>query len=1491
MNQHASMNRIFRLVWSEAVNAYVAAAETARGRGKRGKRKLIGAALLLLGAVAHAGGPTGGPSGGPTGGRVTGGSGTITQSGGTTTIQQASEDLSLNWQNFNIGSQQTVDFVQPNAAAIAVNRVLGSTGSVILGHLDANGQVYLINPNGVLFGKGAEVNVGGLVASTLNLNDSTLGDDSTSFSGAGSGSVVNDGSLTAKAGAGTGGGAIVLLGDRVSNGGVISAQLGSVALGAGSATTLRFSGTHLVSMQVDQSVLNSVASNGGLIRADGGQVLMTAGAQKALVASVVNNTGIIEARTLDKHAGTITLLGGMSAGTVLVAGTLDASAPNGGNGGSIDTSAAQVQVEAAAKITTAANMTTAASLGLNGSWRIDPTDFTIAAGSAAQSASGIGATTLQGALAHGNVSIATSASGSEAGDIDVNAPVSWSANALTLTAANDINVNAVMSVSGTARVDFEPGSGNLVMGFAPDGSFAGRVDISSTAANALTIGGQVYTVINSLGAPGSTTGTDLQGMNGNLAGHFALGSNIDASATAAWNPCNSCVNGGSSGNYGFTPIGGSVTTPFTGSFDGLGHTISNLTSNSDYAVNIGLFGWIGATGIARNIGFVGASVYANANAGALAGSNYGRISNSYSVTGGIIAGGSSAGGLVGFNGTSGLISNSYTTGSVDSEQSGGGVVGQNYGTVTNSHSSATMSGGDSTGGLVGSNYGTISRSYATGNVQGGYGVSLGGLVGNNTGTGSITNSYATGTVAGSTENNVGGLVGTNAGAISASDAIGAVSASGGYAKSNTGGLVGSNSGAISASFATGAVSGSGPAQLNTGGLAGYNNASISTSYATGAVTGYNNVGGLVGSNDSPGTIATSNASGTVSAANANAGGLVGSNYGPVTTSHATGTVSSGGGGAGGLVGTNGGQGPGGPITDSYATGDVSAVEEAGGLVGYNNGAISATFATGNVSAPGGTAGGLVGYNEASVTQSYATGAVSGSSYVGGLVGQNAGPISIAFASGAVTGTMDVGGLVGNANGSSTITNSYASGSVSGSMNVGGLVGFNYGLVDRSYASGMVTGSGYAASLVGQSSGTITNSFYDVSSNPGLPGFFNNVGPGYNAPGTLAPLTTAQLQTQANYTSATSANAGVNPDWDFGATWVMYEGHTAPLLQYFMTPLTVTGTFTQTYNGAGFAPSISHLTYSFAPDDSHLLGTVTAVGGAAAALNVGTYSFTPGGLYSDQLGYIISYNAGTLTITPATLTVSGTTAGNKIYDGTTVATLSGGSLVGLLGGDTLTLTQAGSFASKNAGTGIAVTASDSIGGANADDYLLVDPTGLTANITPAPLTVSGTTVGNKIYDGTTLALLSGGSLVGLIGGDTVVLNQSGMFTSPDVGSGITVIATDSLSGASAGDYSIVEPTGLTASIRPAAGTAATGGGLSDLELAAVNARTQIVENFIYPQLGANPQVINASSTISSAGETGSQQAVVINVSMNIGANGTLKIEDGGVRLPGNSPSAQ
>jgi len=263
-----------------------------------------------------------------------------------------------------------------------------------------------------------------------------------------------------------------------------------------------------------------------------------------------------------------------------------------------------------------------------------------------------------------------------------------------------------------------------------------------------------------------------------------------------------------------------------------------------------------------------------------------------------------------------------------------------------------------------------------------------------------------------------------------------------------------------------------------------------------------------------------------------------------------------------------------------------------------------------------------------------------------------------------------------------------------------------------------------------------------------------------------------------------------------------------------------------------------------------------------------------------------------TITPATLTVSGTTVGSKVYDGTAVAALSAGSLVGLIGGDTVALTQAGTFASKNAGTGIAVTAADGLSGADASNYTIVEPTGLSGTITPATLTVSGTTVGSKVYNGTAAASLTGGSLVGLIAGDTVTLNQSGMFASISPGTGIAVTATDSLSGASAGDYSIVEPTGLSGSILPASSPP---NGSSDLVLAALNARTQIVENFVYPQLGTNPQVINASPTISvlatpsdgaSADATSSHQAVAVNVSMKVGANGTLKIENGGLRLPSN-----
>ncbi|MCE4556604.1 YDG domain-containing protein, partial [Roseateles cellulosilyticus] len=204
------------------------------------------------------------------------------------------------------------------------------------------------------------------------------------------------------------------------------------------------------------------------------------------------------------------------------------------------------------------------------------------------------------------------------------------------------------------------------------------------------------------------------------------------------------------------------------------------------------------------------------------------------------------------------------------------------------------------------------------------------------------------------------------------------------------------------------------------------------------------------------------------------------------------------------------------------------------------------------------------------------------------------------------------------------------------------------------------------------------------------------------------------------------------------------------------------------------------------------GTARAVTAAdtLGGTDAGNYSVTqPTGLSAD--------------ITPKALTVTGTTVANKVYDGLTTASLSGGSLIGIVGSDTVTLTQVGSFVDKNAGTARAVTAADTLGGSDAGNYSVTQPTGLTANITPKALTVTGTTVANKVYDGLTAASLSGGSLVGIVGADTVTLTQTGSFADKNVGTAKAVAAADALGGTDAGNYSLTQPTGLSADITPKA----------------------------------------------------------------------------------------
>jgi filamentous hemagglutinin family protein len=380
---------------------------------------------------------TNSPGSQPTGGVVAAGQAGITTVGDYTTISQSTQNVVINWQSFSIGAGQTVQFVQPGSSSVALNRVLGSEPSSIFGTLLANGNVFILNPNGVLFGNGASVNVGGLVASTMRMSDADFLAGQYRFTDAGAGSVVNQGTITARDG-----GPVVLMGRTVRNDGAISARLGSVALVGAQAATLDLAGDGLLSVSVDQGALNALVENGGLIRADGGRVLLSAGSAGELLDTVVNNTGVIQARTIENHEGTILLLGDMQSGTVNVGGLLDASAPQGGNGGYIETSAATVQVAAGTRVDTSATGS-----GTTGLWLIDPSNFTIGS-SAGDNISGAD---LSAELVTTNITITTASVGTDLGDIFINDAVAWSASGapttLSLIADNDVNINAPVTAT------------------------------------------------------------------------------------------------------------------------------------------------------------------------------------------------------------------------------------------------------------------------------------------------------------------------------------------------------------------------------------------------------------------------------------------------------------------------------------------------------------------------------------------------------------------------------------------------------------------------------------------------------------------------------------------------------------------------------------------------------------------------------------------------------------------------------------------------------------------------------------------------------------------------------------------------------------------------------------------------------------------------------------------------------------------------------------
>lgn len=692
-------------------------------------------------------------------------------------------------------------------------------------------------------------------------------------------SRVTGGNLTAIAGTLHATGSLYLL----NNAGVIVSGTGHVVTGgsfvvsSGSLTDGAFdAGDHKL-FHARAAVINrgSIVS-GGETKLVGGSVVNTGtihAAEAKLYARGGDalDTGAIFASGNARRDARILMIA--ANGKTRVTGQLTARNTDG-SGGHIETSGDHVSIAGSINA------------GDNGTWLVDPKNLTVGTKAAATIDKALGAGT--------NVTLKTTKSGTSGagstsngpGDIEIAAALSWSGAAtLTLDAYHSVVVDKAISLSGKGGVIVDTQNGGLL-------SFTGgNIDFAKLAGS-LTINGAKYQLVNSIAGLASAIASDPSG-------DFALAQSYSATKD---------------GTYSSSPIAAS----FTGTFEGLGNSISHFTISSANA-DVGLFSDIGSGGTVSDLALTGASVTSSYSGqdgavGVLTATNEGSIR------------GVTVGGTVNATGTD-------DGGSAQDELSVGGIAGANDFDITNSSSSATV----------------------TANAAAG--ANVGGLVGYD-GSGSIiTGSSASGAISGTgQESQVGGLIGTDNGSVTASSASGNVT---GGDQGNYGGLVADETGLISESFATGKVTCGDDGAL-IGGLVGENDGTIETSYATGAVLAGNadpswglGVGGLVGYND--GTISTSYATGATTGGNATGSGQMW---------------------IGGLVGINIVAGTGtGVISDSYATGNVSGGTDTddGGFVGVNNtsASIDQAYSTGKVKGgTGSVIGGFAGVDGGAITSAY-----------------------------------------------------------------------------------------------------------------------------------------------------------------------------------------------------------------------------------------------------------------------------------------------------------------------------------------------------------------------------------------------------------------------------------------------------------------------------------------------------------------------------------------
>ncbi|MDN2677204.1 YDG domain-containing protein [Janthinobacterium sp. SUN033] len=1423
--------------------------------------------------------------------QVVHGQATFNQQGNVFSITNTPNTI-INWQSFSIHAGEITRFIQQNGNSAVLNRITGQDPSKILGALESNGKVFLINPNGIVFGQGAKVDVNGLVASSLGMtNEDFLAGKRQFTAGGVAGAVGNAGTINAGKG-----GQVLLIAPNVENTGLITAPNGEVILAAGRSVQLADPGNPqlrvLVSAPADQAL------NLGQIIAQGGSIGM-AGALVSQRGVLIANSAVVgdNGRIVLKASGKVLLEGG----------SVTSATGAAGKGGDIQVLGEQVGLLGNAAID-ASGATGGGTVLLGGDYQgknaaVQNARQVLVGKDASVKAdaidSGNGGKVIawgnESAQVHGSISARGGAQGGDGGFVET------SGHSLAVGGIR-VDTSARRGKRGTWLLDpydidvVQGGGGSLgdVDEFAegpPSSSTSIGADVISNANSNVTL--QAQHRINFSSAVNMLhPGIGLSATAGETINVYAAISTNGGNVTLSANDASSGAAYGSSANIHLnapiTTNGGSV------SLSGASVAGSGVVS-------------VGNGNLSLRANFAGGEINLTGGGARLAGSGIG----GQTVT--LQADSISIGGTLDFGGTGGRASVAIKPLSssrlIDLGSKSGGALGLDAAELAGiSASSLTIGDGSNTGGM------RISNAI---NLAGDLRLNSASPI---TATGAVTVGGLFALDGGAWMQNAPGLAAFSASRFAIAPGASFLRVSGGdgstaapyqivdiYGLQGIGSLgLGNNyrlMGNIDASGTTSWNQGAGFAPIAGGDGAGYagmfdgGGFAINGLYINALNPTVSSGVGLFGKVQGGTVRNLALQNGSVAGVN-NVGALVGLNLGGTLDSVRSSAAVSGASAVGGLVGSNGGT-----LRNASASGSVAGINAAnggsiGGLVGANlaGASIDAAYATGDVTGARDKVGGLVGNNDGAISQSYATGAARGAANIGGLAGRNGGSISDAYATGAVGVSADGDQAVPRAN-------------------LGGLIGWSVAGSSAShvYSSGAVAGSGFAGGTVGGLVGRA-----DVGAGIAF-GFWN-----YETAGILmdqggaSGRTTVQMQQQGSFN-----------DFNFSSVWRIYDGYTTPMLKALLKPLQVNVTDNasgKVYDGqlAAFLGTIGYV--GLLDGDAGVNGSL---GYGSNARNVGTYGLTGlwstkyditlggtttyaitpriltvgiggnGKVYDGNLSYdgatfvlgnvvtgdnisisgsaaFLDKNAGgSKAVHASGLTLDGNELGNyslaattadgtaaitarilnygvsgaqsRVYDGTLQAALNG-YFEGLVAGDQVGMAGLlGSFRDKNAGTGKVVdyqVATGHLTGADAGNYVLNGNAGsTTADIGARALNLSGV-AGNKVYDGTTGASLVLGD--DRLAGDSLTASAVANFADKNVGAAKAVeLSGAALTGADAGNYFIVLPTGLLASITPAS-----------LTLASLSAAGKVYDGTTNAAVSASANGVLGQDVVSVVGGSGS-----------------------------------